>query len=75
MNIFQKTKNLQIKNYFTSSNLFVKFKNVHLLKNALCIFIEVVEIKAVYLLNYAALTHQLYMLTLEKRRIDHFALF
>ena len=55
-------------NYFTSMNLFVMFKNVRLLKSILCNFIEVVEIKFIHLLNYVALTHQLYVLNIEKKK-------
>ena len=45
---------------------FVKFKNACLLKSALCNYMEVVEIKVIYVLNYVALTHHLYVLTLKK---------
>ena len=55
-------------NYFMSTNLFVMFKNVRLLKSILCNFIEVVEIKFIHLLNYVALTHQLYVLNIEKKK-------
>ena len=58
-----------------STNSFGTFKNVCLLKSVLGNSIEVVEVNVISFFNYVALTQQLYVLALEKRRIDHFALF
>ena len=71
---FKKLKSHTNHNYFTSTNLFVMFKNVCLL-SVLCNFIEVNELKVIYVLNYVALTHQLYVLTLKKRRTNQFGCF
>ena len=70
---FQKLKSHTNHNYFISTNLFM-LKNFCLL-SVLCNFIEVNELKVIYVLNYVALTHQFYVLTMKKRRINQFGCF